>query len=175
MYIGRGVREIAFSSLDAAQPARFYCVSYPAHAAYPTAVARHGDAAAAALGSPEGASRRTIYKYIHPGGLKSCQLVMGLTELDPGCVWNTMPPHTHMRRSEVYLYYDLGDDAAVVHLMGRPRETRSLVLRNGQAVISPGWSVHCGAGTAPYAFVWAMGGENQEFTDMDGVAVQNLL
>jgi 4-deoxy-L-threo-5-hexosulose-uronate ketol-isomerase len=126
------------------------------------------------IGSAEGANKRTINKYIHTGGVKSCQLVMGLTQLESGSIWNTMPPHTHQRRSEVYLYYGLGPDDLVVHLMGTPQETRNVILRDRQAVISPSWSVHCGAGTSNYSFVWAMGGENQEFSDMDAVPMPAL-
>jgi 4-deoxy-L-threo-5-hexosulose-uronate ketol-isomerase len=175
LYVGRGTRSVEFQSPDPRAPGVLYFVSFPAHAQHPTALIRRADAQRTPLGSPEEANRRTICKYIHPGGAPSCQLVMGLTELERGSVWNTMPPHTHLRRSEVYLYYDLAPDAAVIHLMGRPDETRSLVLRDRQAVISPPWSVHCGAGTTRYAFIWAMGGENQEFSDMDAVGMKDLL
>lgn len=174
LYIGRGVKTIEFSSAHAAQPAAFYFVSYPAHTVYPVAVARAATAEKSQLGSFEGANKRTINKYIHSGGVKSCQLVMGLTDLDVGSVWNSMPPHTHMRRMEVYLYFGLNPESVVVHLMGKPQETRSLVLRDRQAVVSPSWSIHCGAATQNYSFVWAMGGENQEFSDMDAVSVKDL-
>jgi 4-deoxy-L-threo-5-hexosulose-uronate ketol-isomerase len=174
LYIGRGTRSVVFGSDRQNDPARFYFVSFPAHAACPTKIARAADAEKSDLGSDEGANRRTINKYIHPGGVGSCQLVMGLTDLAPGSVWNTMPPHTHLRRMEVYLYFNIDSGSAVVHLMGSPGETRSLIMRNGEAVISPAWSIHCGAGTRNYSFVWAMGGENQEFSDMDAVPVTQL-
>lgn len=174
LYVGRGTRDVLFSSADPSAPAVFFFVSFPAHTAHPAVVARHRDAERSAIGSAEGASRRTIRRFIHPGGVKSCQLVMGLTELESGCVWNTMPPHTHSRRMEVYLYYDLGPEDMVVHLMGTPVETRSLIVHGLQGVISPGWSIHCGAATRPYSFIWAMGGENQEFADMDPVAAAAL-
>lgn len=173
-YIGMGVREIEFGSVDPSHPAVFYFVSYPAHAVYPTVHIPSARAQANALGSSDKANKRTIYKYIHPAGARSCQLVMGLTSLEQGSVWNSMPPHTHQRRTEVYLYFDLAPDAMVVHLMGAPGETRSLILRNREASISPAWSIHCGAATENYSFIWAMGGENQEFSDMDGVPVQLL-
>ncbi len=175
LYVGRGKKKIEFRSREKNQPALFYFVSYPAHADYPDALIHQSDAEQTTLGSMEGANKRTIYKYIHTGGVKSCQLVLGITQLEPGSIWNTMPPHTHQRRSEIYLYYSLTPDDLVVHLMGMPNETRSLILRNGQAVKSPSWSIHCGAGTKSYSFVWAMGGENQEFADMDGAPVPSLL
>jgi 4-deoxy-L-threo-5-hexosulose-uronate ketol-isomerase len=174
LYVGRGVETVEFLS-EKHQRAAFYFVSYPAHKEYPTKKIPFTHAEPARLGATETANKRTIYKYIHPNGVKSCQLVMGMTELATGSVWNTMPPHTHQRRMEVYMYFDLPADALVVHLMGKPRESRSLVLRNRQAVISPSWSIHCGAATQKYAFVWAMGGENQEFSDMDAVGMKELL
>ena len=174
LYIGRGVKNIEFSSAHSSTPAMFFLVSFPAHATYPVAVARFPEAERTPLGSPQGANKRTINKYIHAGGVKSCQLVMGLTDLEVGSVWNTMPPHTHMRRMEIYLYFGLDADSVVVHLMGKPNETRSLILQNRQAVISPSWSIHCGAATRNYSFVWAMGGENQEFSDMDAVGLGDL-
>jgi 4-deoxy-L-threo-5-hexosulose-uronate ketol-isomerase len=175
IYVGRGARKVEMKSARPRDPAMFYFVSFPAHAPYPTALCLYDSTEKATVGSPGGANRRTINKYIHAGGAKSCQLVMGLTELEIGSVWNTMPPHTHQRRMEVYLYFDLEPDAAVIHLMGTPKETRSLILRNAQAVISPSWSVHCGAATSRYSFIWAMGGENQEFSDMDQVRMETLL
>lgn len=175
LYIGRGSREIFFKSADPQAPAKFYLVSYPAHAVYPTTHARVADAEPARLGSDRDSNRRTIYKYIHPAGIKSSQLVMGFTVLEEGSVWNTMTAHTHERRSEVYLYFNLAPNAAVFHFMGRPDETRHIVVRDGQVVLSPSWSIHAGAGTTNYTFIWAMGGENQAFTDMDGVKVEDML
>jgi 4-deoxy-L-threo-5-hexosulose-uronate ketol-isomerase len=174
LYVGRGCRDVRFAGGDPATPARFYLLSYPAHAAYPTALARQSRAEAAHLGAAETSNKRTIYKYIHPGGIKSCQLVMGFTQLEAGSIWNTMPPHTHMRRSEVYLYFDLAPEARVMHFMGPPDETRHLVMANEQAVVSPPWSIHAGAGTSRYSFCWGMGGENQAFADMDAVAVGDM-
>ena len=174
LYIGRGAREIEFASKNGKEPALFYFVSYPAHQGFPTTHSKFTDAEPAKLGSQKDANKRTIYKYIHPNGVKSCQLVMGLTELDEGSVWNTMPPHTHQRRSEVYMYFNIDPTAMVVHLMGQPNETRHLVIRNGQAVLNPSWSIHAGVGTQNYSFIWAMGGENQVFDDMDGVKIEEL-
>lgn len=174
LYVGRGSRDIVFSSREAANSAAFYLLSYPAHAVFPTTVARQADAAAVELGTAADANRRTIYKYIHPGGIKSCQLVMGFTRLADGAVWNTMPPHTHTRRSEIYIYFDLGPDRRVMHFMGTPQQTRHLVLAERQAVISPSWSIHCGCGTGAYSFCWGMGGENQAFDDMDPAPLASL-
>ena len=174
LYVGRGKKWISFSGDNAADPPAFYFVSYPAHREYPDSIIRSSDAEAVQLGTSEGANVRSIKKYIHTGGVKSCQLVMGLTDLAAGSIWNTMPAHTHQRRSEVYLYFGIDAESLVVHLMGRPVESRSLIMRNRQAVISPSWSIHCGAGTRNYSFVWAMGGENQEFSDMDPVAMTQL-
>ena len=173
VYVGRGSRDIRLSSANSDHPARFFLVSLPAHAAYPTAHIKQADANPVMLGNQDASSDRTIYQYIHEDGVKSCQLVMGYTALARGNVWNTMPAHTHDRRSEVYMYFDL-NDAVVFHLMGQPSETRHLVMREGEAVISPGWSIHAGVGTTNYCFVWAMGGENQSFTDMDMVAMSDL-
>lgn len=167
LYIRRGSRGILFSSANPENPAQFYLVSYPAHADYPTTKAGLKDANRLELGSTAEANRRTIYQYIRPGFIKSCQLVMGFTELHEGSVWNSFPPHTHDRRTEVYCYFDLLPNGAVMHFLGEANETRHVALREKQAVLSPAWSVHCGAGTGRYAFVWAMGGENQEFDDMD--------
>ena len=174
LYIGRGSREVVFVSDDSRQPAQFYLASYPAHAAFPTALARRTDAAKVQLGTQAECNRRTIHKYIHPDGIKSCQLVMGFTVLEEGSVWNTMPPHTHTRRSEIYLYFDVAPEARVFHFMGRPEETRHLVVADRQAVVSPAWSIHCATATRRYTFCWAMGGENQTFDDMDGVQVGAL-
>ena len=175
LYIGRGSKDIAFASADGADPARFYIVSYPSHNAFPTTHAPISQAEPVNLGSDGESNKRTIYKYIHPDGIKSSQLVMGATILAEGSVWNTMAAHTHDRRSEVYMYFDLDDDTIVFHFMGEPQETRHIVVKNGQAVISPSWSIHAGSGTKNYAFVWAMGGENQAFTDMDGVPVPDMM
>lgn len=174
LYIGRGSKQIEFESRGASEPARFFLVSYPAHTTYPTAHAKKSTAEAVNLGTPRDANQRTIYKYIHPKGIASCQLVMGFTQLKEGSIWNTMPPHTHSRRTEIYLYFDLDPSACVFHMMGTPQETRHLVMKNGQAAISPSWSIHAGAGTRNYSFIWAMGGENQAFDDMDGVPAADL-
>jgi 4-deoxy-L-threo-5-hexosulose-uronate ketol-isomerase len=174
LYVGRGTKEVRFESADPANPAHFYLLSYPAHTTYPTALARKKDAAAVALGSQEMLNKRTIYKYIHPAGIKSCQLVMGFTVLEPGSGWNTMPPHTHARRSEIYLYFNLPQAARVFHIMGTPQETRHLVVADKQVAIGPSWSIHAGTGTQNYTFCWGMGGENQAFDDMDQIAVSSL-
>lgn len=174
LYIGRGSEEVTFESDDSETPARFYLLSYPAHTTHPTTLAKKEDATPVRLGSKLESNERTLYKYIHPDGIKSCQLMMGFTELESGSVWNTMPCHTHARRTEVYLYFGLEGDAAVFHLMGPPEETRHLVVRNEQAVLSPIWSIHSGCGTAAYTFIWGMGGENQAFTDMDAVELNTL-
>jgi 4-deoxy-L-threo-5-hexosulose-uronate ketol-isomerase len=174
LYAGRGSGAIQFSSNDKNNPAAFYFVSYPAHASYPTVKAGLGNANQVSLGSKAEANERTLYQYIHEGGIKSCQLVMGFTELAPGSVWNTMPCHTHERRTEIYCYFDIPAGHAVLHIMGAPQETRPLWIGNRQAALSPAWSVHSGAGTANYRFVWAMGGENQRFDDMDKVAIPHL-
>lgn len=174
LYVGRGSREVSFESDDTADPARFYIVSYPAHAAYPTTHVAHADAEATELGTVESANRRILRKYFHPGGVQTAQLVMGVTELQEGSVWNTMPAHTHARRTEVYLYFRVPQDAVVVHLMGEPAQTRHLVVRDEEVALSPGWSIHSGCGTAAYSFCWAMGGENQVFADMQGVAMDAL-
>jgi len=174
LYVGRGARRVEFSSDDPARPARFYLVSYPAHATYPTAHVAPAQAQAAELGTQDGANRRRLRRYFHPEGVRTAQLVMGVTDLEPGSVWNTMPPHTHARRTEVYLYFDVPADGVVVHLMGEPAETRHLIVRDGEAVLSPGWSIHAGVGTSRYGFCWAMGGENQAFADMQAVAPEGL-
>ncbi|MEN8662956.1 MAG: 5-dehydro-4-deoxy-D-glucuronate isomerase [Lentimonas sp.] len=174
LYIGRGSKEISFNSEDASAPARFYLVSYPAHAEYPTAHAKKADANELNLGTVEDANKRTIYQYIHENGIKSCQLVMGFTALEAGSVWNTMPCHTHERRTEVYLYFGLEEDSKVFHMMGPGDETRHLAMSNEQAAISPMWSIHSGCGTKAYTFCWSMGGENQRFDDMDHIAIKDL-
>jgi 4-deoxy-L-threo-5-hexosulose-uronate ketol-isomerase len=174
LYIGRGSKDIRFSSADADGPARYYIVSLPAHKDYPTTHSSKAQANRVDLGTKEAANVRSIYQYIHEGGVPSCQLVMGFTELVPGSVWNTMTAHTHERRSEVYLYFNLPGDNVVFHLMGNPQETRHIVVREGQAVLSPSWSIHAGAGTSYYSFVWAMGGENQAFDDMDAAPMDQV-
>ena len=174
LYIGKGVNKVTFTSHKKETPSLFYFISYPAHTAYPTAHAKFSQAEPQKLGSEKDSNKRTIYKYIHPNGIKSCKLVMGMTELDEGSIWNTMPSHTHLRRTEVYMYFNLKPDAIVFHMMGEPNETRHLVIRNQQAVISPSWSIHSGAGTSNYSFCWAMGGENQEFADMDVIPMNGL-
>ena len=174
LYIGRGSKEVTFASRSSETPAKFYFVSYPAHKEYPTTQGTLAEAEHAYLGSQKDANKRVLNRMIHAKGIQSCQLVMGLTELEEGSVWNTMPSHTHQRRSEVYLYFNVAPDAVVVHLMGQPNETRHIIMRNGQAVLNPSWSIHSGGGTRNYSFIWAMGGENQVFDDMDGVTMDGL-
>ena len=172
IYIGLGERDVSFESSSNAQSA-FYFASAPAHAKHPTTLVRRAQAETEQLGDAEKANRRRINRCIHAEGAKSCQLVMGFTELEPGSVWNTMPPHTHRRRSEIYFYFDLGDQM-VIHLMGEPHATRHLIVRDREAVLSPSWSMHSGAGTASYRFAWAMAGDNQVFADMDGAPLTEL-
>jgi 4-deoxy-L-threo-5-hexosulose-uronate ketol-isomerase len=174
LYVGMGVETVRFESEDAANPAKFYLLSTPAHATHPTVLVREADANAIELGKPENANMRTLRQYIIPGRVASCQLVMGMTSMKPGSVWNTMPAHVHDRRSEAYLYFGMPDDQRVIHLMGEGQETRHLVVANDQAILSPGWSIHSGCGTAAYSFIWAMGGDNQDFTDMDMIAIGDL-
>ncbi len=174
LYIGRGTKHIEFISSDPNKPAQFYFVSYPAHTSFPTKQVKHKESTPAMLGSAEQANKRVINKYIHPGTMETCQLVMGLTELAEGSVWNTMPAHTHQRRSEVYMYFDLSPESIVVHLMGEADATRHLIIRDRQAVLSSSWSLHAGCGTKNYSFIWAMGGENQVFDDMDWISMQSL-
>jgi 4-deoxy-L-threo-5-hexosulose-uronate ketol-isomerase len=174
LFIGVGAREVVFNSANAGTPAKFYFNCAPAHTSYPAGKITPADAAAVHLGSPEKSNRRTIRKYFHPDGIKSCQLVMGMTTLEPGSVWNTMPVHTHPRRMEAYLYFDIPADEVVMHFMGEPSETRHIAVRNEEAVLSPSWSIHSGAGTCSYSFIWGMVGENQTFTDMDAVPMQAL-
>jgi 4-deoxy-L-threo-5-hexosulose-uronate ketol-isomerase len=169
IYIGRGNPQIRFESKDRQNPAVFYILSYPAHAAHPVTVVKKADAQPTEIGLAATSNRRTIYKYIHMGGARSCQLVMGVTHLHEGSTWNTMPAHTHMRRSELYLYFDVAENARVFHLMGPPEQTRHIVVSNREVAISPGWSIHAGVGTQAYKFCWGMGGENQDYTDMDPV------
>lgn len=185
MYIGMGAKDIVFASADEKEPAKFYLNSTPAHKTYPTVLIRPEGTPAEGvvivkdenkveLGSLEDANHRVICKYILPGQVESCQLVMGMTKLAPGSVWNTMPCHTHDRRMEVYLYFEMPEDAIVMHYMGEPDETRHIVMRNEEAVISPSWSIHAGCGTRAYTFIWGMAGENQAFNDMDDVAMKDL-
>lgn len=174
LYIGMGSKKIVFSSEEPGKPTKFYFNSAPAHSAHPTRKIEISKAEPSKLGSLAESNQRTIYKYIHPQGVQSCQLVMGMTILEPGSVWNTMPCHTHDRRMEVYLYFDMPEDALVFHYMGEPSETRHLVVRNEQAVVSPSWSIHSGCGTRNYTFIWGMVGENQTFSDMDAVPMREL-
>lgn len=174
LYVGRESGAISFASDAAGSPARFYVVSYPAHGAHPTTLVRKADAELEELGSAEQANRRDLFKYVRPGGVESAQLVMGITQIQEGSVWNTMPAHTHARRTEVYLYFDVPKDDVVFHMMGEPQEVRTVVVRDGEAVLSPGWSIHAGAGTRAYTFCWAMGGENQDFGDMQFVDMADI-
>lgn len=174
VYLGRGTEQVSFLSGDENSPAKFFILSSPAHASHPNKQMKNADATATPLGSPATSNERVIYKYIHQDGIASCQLVMGLTILKQGSVWNTMPAHTHNRRMEVYLYFDIAEDQRVFHLMGEPTETRHLVLGDGEAVISAPWSIHSGCGTSNYSFIWGMAGENQSFADMDFVEIKHL-
>jgi 4-deoxy-L-threo-5-hexosulose-uronate ketol-isomerase len=174
LYIGRGNAKVEFGSEDESDPAIFYLLSYPAHATYPCALVRKEDASPSEMGGGATANQRVITKYIHLQGARSCQLVMGVTHLREGSVWNTMPPHTHTRRSEVYMYFNIAKDDRVFHFMGAPDETRHLLMSNRDVVVSPIWSIHCGAGTRAYSFCWGMGGENQDYADMDPVRVADL-
>jgi 4-deoxy-L-threo-5-hexosulose-uronate ketol-isomerase len=177
LYIARGCMQVTFESDDPATPAAFYLLSYPAHAVHPTKMVTFADLEAGAvhLGSVETCNKRSIYKAIFLDGIRSCQLVMGFTLLAPGSNWNTMPPHTHMRRSEVYFYFDVDPAHRVVHLMGPADETRHLIMADKDIVISPGWSIHAGVGTKSYGFCWGMGGENQRYDDMDALTIPELL
>jgi 4-deoxy-L-threo-5-hexosulose-uronate ketol-isomerase len=168
VYLPKGTQSVSFESADAQNPSKFYFLSCPAHAVYPAAMLKAKDAAPVALGSQSSANKRTIYKFIHQGGIQSCQLVMGFTVLDEGSVWNSFPPHTHWRRAEIYFYFDLGQKI-LAHFLGEPQATRHLFVHNEQAALSPNWSIHCGCGEGHYKFIWGMAGENQAFDDMDGV------
>lgn len=174
LYITQGTKEVLFASADAANPAKFYMVSAPAHCAYETKLIKIEDAAKKPLGAMETSNKRVINQFIHPDVLKTCQLSMGMTVLEPGSVWNTMPAHTHERRMEVYMYFEVPENNVVFHMMGEGSETRHIVMQNEQAVISPSWSIHAGAGTSNYTFIWAMGGENQAFDDMDTIPTTKL-
>ncbi|RWA68104.1 MAG: 5-dehydro-4-deoxy-D-glucuronate isomerase [Mesorhizobium sp.] len=174
VYLGMGTEQVSFASVDRDQPAKFYLVSAPAHQTYPSQLMRIGDARRLDLGSQATSNERSIFQFIHANGAKTCQLVVGMTQLAPGSVWNTMPCHVHDRRMEAYLYFDLAEAARVFHFMGEPDETRHIVMRNEEAVLSPGWSIHSGAGTSNYAFIWAMAGDNVDYTDVDQVTMDQL-
>jgi 4-deoxy-L-threo-5-hexosulose-uronate ketol-isomerase len=173
VYLPMGTKTVTFESNDANNPAKFYFLSCPAHAGHPAAMMKSAEAAPVNLGAQETSNQRTIYKFIHPGGIQSCQLVMGLTVLEPGNVWNSFPPHTHWRRTEIYFYFDLGEKI-LSHFLGEPQATRHLFLHNEEVALSPNWSVHCGCGTGNYKFIWGMAGENQAFDDMDAVKPLDL-
>jgi 4-deoxy-L-threo-5-hexosulose-uronate ketol-isomerase len=174
LYVGQGAKALEFFSVDSALPAKLYFNCAPAHVAYPHRKITLAEASPETLGSAETSNRRTIYKFLVPNVLPTCQLLMGMTQLEPGSLWNTMPCHTHDRRMEVYFYFDMKADAAVFHMMGEPTQTRHLVVRNEQAVISPSWSLHSGVGTQAYTFIWGMVGENQVFSDMDHIPMTAL-
>ncbi|MEO7482222.1 MAG: 5-dehydro-4-deoxy-D-glucuronate isomerase, partial [Ferruginibacter sp.] len=175
VYLGKGTKDVKFSSNADAEPAHFYLMSVPAHQAYPNKKMSKEEAAPVNLGDISTSNKRTIYKYIHNAGIESCQLVMGLTVLEEGSVWNSVPPHTHTRRMEAYFYFDVPEAHRVMHFMGQPQETRHLVLANLEGALSAPWSMHFGCGTASYGFIWGMAGENKEFTDMDQVAIKEIL
>ena len=174
LYVGKGARNVEFSSLDPAKPAKFYYNSAPAHTTFPNKKITLAEASPQTIGDPATSNRRTINKFIVPDVLETCQLTMGLTKLEQGSLWNTMPCHTHERRMEVYFYFDMDEETSVFHMMGQPQETRHLLVHNEQAVISPSWSIHSGVGTKRYTFIWGMVGENQVFDDMDHVKVSEL-
>jgi 4-deoxy-L-threo-5-hexosulose-uronate ketol-isomerase len=174
LYLGKGVKNVTFSSDNSANPAVFYLLSAPAHATHPNTLMSIAEAAKVEAGSTGTANLRTINKYIHTDGIKSCQLVMGLTILQPGSVWNTMPAHTHDRRMEAYFYFDLPAGQKIIHYMGEGHETRHITMNNYEAVVSPPWSIHSGCGTANYSFIWGMAGENLDYTDMDTIAIKDL-
>lgn len=175
LYLPMGTHNVLFESVRPEEPALFYANSAPAHAAHTAHLIKASQIQGDELGAEASANRRTLTKYMHPGAFPTCQLVMGRTAMHSGSVWNTMPPHTHDRRMEAYLYHDIPEGQAVFHFMGRPNETRHLVVRNHEAILSPPWSIHCGSGTAAYAFIWSMAGDNQTFTDMDAVPVASIL
>jgi 4-deoxy-L-threo-5-hexosulose-uronate ketol-isomerase len=174
LYITKVAKEVYFASNDSEHPAKFYMVSAPAHRSFETRLLKFADANKRVCGETATSNRRTINQFIHPDVLPTCQLSMGLTVLESGSVWNTMPAHTHERRMEVYMYFEVPEDQVVFHMMGQGTETRHIVMRSEQAVISPSWSIHAGAGTSSYTFIWAMGGENQEFDDMDNIPTAEL-
>lgn len=174
LYVGQGSKDVIFKSVDAAKPAKFYLNSAPAHQSFPTTKTTLAESESGELGDIKNSNERTIHRLIHANGVQSAQLVMGMTQLKPGNMWNTMPAHTHPRRMEAYMYFDLPDDSVVIHLMGEPSETRHIVMRNEQAVISPSWSVHSGVGTSNYTFIWSMAGDNKRYDDMDPVSIKDL-
>jgi 4-deoxy-L-threo-5-hexosulose-uronate ketol-isomerase len=174
LYVGKGAKQVSFKSADATNPAVYYLLSSPAHQTYPTRKLTKEEAQPSAMGDQSTANKRTIYKYIHAEGIQSAQLVMGLTVLEEGSVWNTMPSHTHTRRMEAYFYFDVREDQRVFHFMGQPQETRHILVANHEAIISPPWSIHSGAGTAAYGFIWGMAGENYTYTDMDPAPLKDL-
>jgi 4-deoxy-L-threo-5-hexosulose-uronate ketol-isomerase len=175
VYLGLGLDQVRFASSDAENPAKFYLLSAPAHQSHPARLLRIADARRLDLGAPETSNQRSIFQFIHSESpAKTCQLVVGMTTFSPGSIWNTMPPHVHDRRMEAYLYFDLPEAARIVHLMGEPQETRHLIVANEQAVLSPAWSIHSGVGTSAYAFIWAMAGDNVDYTDVDAVPVNTL-
>ena len=175
LYLGKGTKNVQFASKDAQNPAAFYLLSSTAHHNYPNTLMPKEKASPVALGDVLTSNKRTVYKYIHLDGIRSCQLVMGLTILEPGSVWNSVPPHTHTRRTEVYCYFDVPAGQRVMHFMGLPQQTRHIVMSNFDAVISPPWSMHFGCGTSNYGFIWGMAGENQQYTDMDAVDIPSIL
>jgi len=174
LYIARGEEKVVFRSVDPSNPARFYLVSYPAHASHETKLIKKGETTQLTLGDQETANKRVIYQSIHPSLVKTCQLVMGFTALDSGNVWNTFPPHTHQRRSEFYMYFDMPETSRVFHFMGEEDNIKPIVVANEEVVLSPSWSMHCGVGSTAYSFVWSMGGENQQFDDMDHIELSKL-
>ena len=174
VYLGKGTQKVHFESKEANSPAQFYILSVPAHQTYPNTKMTKEQASPVNLGELATSNKRTIYKYIHNDGIQSCQLVMGLTTLEEGCVWNSVPPHTHTRRMEAYFYFDIHEAHRVMHFMGEPQETRHVVIGNNEAVLSAPWSMHFGVGTANYGFIWGMAGENKEFTDMDPVPIATI-
>lgn len=174
VYLGKGTQKVHFESKEASSPAQFYILSVPAHQTYPNTKMTKEQASPVNLGELATSNKRTIYKYIHNDGIQSCQLVMGLTTLEEGCVWNSVPPHTHTRRMEAYFYFDIHEAHRVMHFMGEPQETRHVVIGNNEAVLSAPWSMHFGVGTANYGFIWGMAGENKEFTDMDPVPIATI-
>lgn len=174
LYLGRGIQTVEFRSGSIQEPAVFFVLSAPAHKGYPSTLMNHQSSTKVELGSQKTANKRTLCKYIHKEGIQSCQLVMGLTMLHEGSVWNTMPAHTHDRRMEIYFYFDIAGDQRVFHYMGEPTETRHILIANHEAVVSPPWSIHSGSGTSNYSFIWGMAGENMEFTDMDAIQIRDL-